>query len=613
MSDQIQVSIPVATIKVGGTDVGVAESDLDEIVIDTTYNLPAMASIRLYDHYLTWLDGDAFALGDTLSVAMAPPKMHEEIRPAEVFVGEIVALEPSLSARGTHTLTIRAYDLSHRLHIGTKSRTFLNMSESDIVSEIARELGLRTGIVDTLPKQKYIIQNNLTDYEFLAMRAKRVGCLFSVVANKLNFHKPEKMGTGPTLALGKDLRGISLRMSAARQAQKINVRGWDFRAKKEILGTNVPEVVWNENAIGKAGGAAAKTAFGFNGISTLTTLAPQTKDEADLIAKAASFDQEGDFTEADGVAFGDPKLVAGMQIELIEMGKKYSGKYYVTQATHIYNATGYEVHFTIAGRYPQTMNQLLNGTPVGAIESGTIHGVVVGIVTNVQDPENLGRVKVRFPWLADVSAKVESDWARIAAPMAGKARGFYFLPEVEDEVLVAFEHGNPNFPYIVGNLWNGKDAPPENNSVAHTGEGTIHRMLVTRSGHKVIFDDSNSKKSILIVDATGKQSMFFDSVNSMIEIKTNGDMKIGVTGNLDISVGGNMTVEARGKFKTTGQGGVEILTNSNMKLDAKMNLDMKGAMGVKLETPLQMAIDGATINMSSKGPLAVKGLPISLN
>src|SRR5690606_35054832 len=124
---------------------------------------------------------------------------------------------------------------------------------------------------------------------------------------------------------------------------------WDFRAKREILGTNVPAAVWNENSFKNAGGAAAKTAFGFNGISSLTTLSPQTKDEADTIAKAASFDQEGHFMEADGVAFGDPKLVAGVQIELTEMGKKYSGKYYITSATHIYNASGYEVHFTIAG------------------------------------------------------------------------------------------------------------------------------------------------------------------------------------------------------------------------------------------------------------------------
>ena len=82
------------------------------------------------------------------------------------------------------------------------------------------------------------------------------------------------------------------------------------------------------------------------------------------------------------------------------------------------------------------------------------YGVVVGIVTNNQDPENMHRVKVRFPWLSN---DVESNWARVAAPMAGKGRGAYFLPEVDDEVLVAFEHGQVDHPFVVGCLWNGKD------------------------------------------------------------------------------------------------------------------------------------------------------------
>src|SRR5437899_1321842 len=86
-----------------------------------------------------------------------------------------------------------------------------------------------------------------------------------------------------------------------------------------------------------------------------------------------------------------------------------------------------------------------------------VQGLAVGIVTNNEDPENHGRIKVKFPWLAD---NHESDWARMAAPMAGNNRGAYFLPEVNDEVLVAFEHGSIDAPIIVGALWNGKDTPP---------------------------------------------------------------------------------------------------------------------------------------------------------
>ena len=91
-------------------------------------------------------------------------------------------------------------------------------------------------------------------------------------------------------------------------------------------------------------------------------------------------------------------------------------------------------------------------------DADRIYGMVIGIVTNNQDPDKLGRVKVRFPWLSDED---ESQWARMLTPMAGDNRGMYFIPEVDDEVLVAFEQGDMRFPYILGALWNGEDKPPD--------------------------------------------------------------------------------------------------------------------------------------------------------
>jgi uncharacterized protein involved in type VI secretion and phage assembly len=238
--------------------------------------------------------------------------------------------------------------------------------------------------------------------------------------------------------------------------------------------------------------------------------------------------------------------------------------------------------------------------------------VVIGVVTNVKDPDGLGRVKVKFPWMAEANAKVESNWARIAAPSAGKSRGFYFLPEVDDEVLVAFEHGNPNYPYIVGMLWNGKDAPSEKNTVAHTGEGTIHRMIVSRLGHRVVFDDSNSKKSILIEDSSKNQSIFIDTVKNAITIKAAGNMLIDVKGNIDINAGGNINIKANGAIKSDSLS-LEMLAKTTIKLDAKAMIEMKAAGSLKMESMGAAQLDGSIINISSKGPLAAKGLPITLN
>src|SRR3954454_12242906 len=130
-------------------------------------------------------------------------------------------------------------------------------------------------------------------------------------------------------------------------------------------------------------------------------------------------------------------------------------------------------------------------------------GVVVGIVTNVVDPDKLGRVKVKFPVLP---GGPESDWCRVVQPAAGAGRGFYWLPHVNDEVLVAFERGEAHRPYIVGALWNGKDKPMKD---AYTDENTT-RMIQTKSGHQIVFNDKSGEEKLTIGDKSGKRTITFD-------------------------------------------------------------------------------------------------------
>jgi len=132
---------------------------------------------------------------------------------------------------------------------------------------------------------------------------------------------------------------------------------------------------------------------------------------------------------------------------------------------------------------------------------GEMNGVVVGLVTNANDPEGLGRVKVKFPWLADeeVGDLHETDWVRIAAGMAGNNRGMFFMPEVNDEVLVAFEHGDTRFPFVIGFLWNGQDLPPS--------ENIRMRRIQSVNGHRITFVDApenqGDKGALMIEDAHG--------------------------------------------------------------------------------------------------------------
>jgi uncharacterized protein involved in type VI secretion and phage assembly len=196
-----------------------------------------------------------------------------------------------------------------------------------------------------------------------------------------------------------------------------------------------------------------------------------------------------------------------------------------------------------------------------------IYGVVIGLVTNNKDPEKLGRVKVKFPWLSDVD---ESGWARIAAPMAGKQRGLFFLPEVDDEVLVAFEHGDPCFPYVLGAMWNGKDAPPVTND---DGENNV-RMIKSRSGHTVKLNDEDGKETIEIIDMSKKNSIVIDTSRKTITVTTDKDITLSA---------------AKGTIKLDAQS-VEISSTGATKLKAG------GAMNV--EASATMTVKGSTVNIN---------------
>ena len=194
-------------------------------------------------------------------------------------------------------------------------------------------------------------------------------------------------------------------------------------------------------------------------------------------------------------------------------------------------------------------------------------GVVVGVVTNNQDPEGMGRVKVKFPWLSDED---ESNWARVAAPMAGKGRGLYFLPEVDDEVLVAFEHGDVRFPYVVGALWNGEDAPPAKND---DGKNNV-RVIKSRSGHVVRLTDDDGREMIEIIDGSAKNSVVIDTSKNTITITSDKDIVLSASK-------GKITLDAQE---------LELKSSGNAKVEAGGNMDLK-ATG-------QTNVKGATVNLN---------------
>jgi uncharacterized protein involved in type VI secretion and phage assembly len=182
------------------------------------------------------------------------------------------------------------------------------------------------------------------------------------------------------------------------------------------------------------------------------------------------------------------------------------------------------------------------------------NGIVIGTVVDLDDPEKLGRVKLKLPQYDDQ----QSTWARIASPMAGHNRGFFFRPEVQDEVLVGFENGEIRRPYVLGSLWSKVDTPPPRDNDETKNNW---RFMVSRSGHIFKFDDTAGSEKIEIVDKSGSLKVTFDSSSSKITIESNGDVEIKAP---------------QGAFKVSAQT-VDIEASGEMKLQAFANMTVKGA------------------------------------
>jgi phage protein D/phage baseplate assembly protein gpV len=526
-------SISHVFVKLGGALV--AETfmrDLSEIVVDNSLHMPDAATIVLNDPGLKWVDDAALAPGKTIEISASSTPAGSASRP--LFDGEIVGLEPEF-APSTHKLTIRAFDRLHRLSRGRAVRSFQNVTDSDLARRFAAEVGLQTDVESTRQVHTYLFQNNQTNLEFLRDRAIAIGYALYVIGKKLCFKPLAPNPQAIDLRWGDSLSEFRPRLTTVGQVSTVTVRGWDPRTRKEIVGEMTPGKGMRDIGQKQGGDVVAKSAFNID--AKLLVSAPPLYDQmgADQLAKAVAMRHAEAFIEAEGACDGNPNIVAGASLKIDALGDTFSGSYFVTSATHRYGTEeGFTTSFSISGQTPSTLLSALRGA-----EPPRQTGLVVGIVTDNQDPEGWGRVKVMYPWL---STEHSSDWARVVSAGAGPDRGFECIPEIDDEVLVGFEMGDVRFPYVLGGLWNGQDAPPYKSGDIVSGGKVQKRVVRSRSGHEVVLDDSDGGGSITIKDKNGN-SIALDTASNALSMKVSGDITLDAGGQITIKGAGPVTVK----------------------------------------------------------------------
>jgi len=591
------------TFKIDGQSQSEAEemaNNISELSADLSIYLPDMFVIHLNDPDFAWIDSSTLAIGKTLEISA---QASGESSATLLTKGEIVAIEPELLEGTGATITVRGYDKSHRLHRGKKSRVFLQSTDSDIVTKIAQEDGLDVSVDSTSAVYDHVFQDDQTDMEFIHERARRVGYLSYIEDGKLHFSNAASTTASAVLEWGQNLISFQARFTSAEQPAESEVRGWDIKQKQVITSsatspTGIPTVAGVNH-----GGDMVKSVFSITAKEIINDRPVNTQSEADLLSKSVLNDNCQTFFQAEGTCVGNPNVRAGKLVEIKGIGQRFSGKYLVTRAIHRQDNTQYVTQFEISGYRANTISSLLSGK-----DNHHSYGVVVGVVTNVKDPDELGRIKVKFP---TISEQLESAWARLATPMAGAERGFQFFPEVDDEVLVAFEYNDINRPYVIGALWNGVDKPPKPASEVVGSSGKVDKRIIkSRSGHIITLDDTQSAEQILIVDKAGqKVLMDCSSGGEKIEITDKAGSKIvmdATAQSVSIESAKDISIKATGKIEMDGQMGVKVNTaGGNLELSSQMQASLKG---------MQIAVEGtATTELKSSGMLKIQGSIVNIN
>jgi uncharacterized protein involved in type VI secretion and phage assembly len=519
--------------------------------VEESVQLPDFFAVHFDDPHFELFDKGTFALGSRVEIAF-----RAEGDPVVVTTGEVTAIvvEPGLSGR--HELVLTGFDVTHRMAREPKSRSFQRVTDADIASRIAGEYGLDADVDGTGAAHDYVLQAGETDYAFLRRRAARIGFDVWVSDRKFYFkRRPVSTAVPPTLKYGANLSGFSVRFSAAERCDEVQIRGWDQLGKQAIQGqagdtdpgTDAPAAAELADAARRAFGRVKRNAGQF----------PVTdQSEADALASSLLLRASGEEVVLRGETAGDPMIGAGAKVRIEGVGSRLTGAYRVTGVEHTYGAgKPYVTRFVCGGKEPGGLADLTGpGGSTGGDRRGWT-GLVVGIVTNNDDPEKLGRVRVQFPTL---SADDESAWARLATPGGGAQRGLQWLPEVDDEVLVGFELDDHSRPVVLGGLWNRTDVPPDPGVAA--GGVVKQRLLVSRKDSRLILDDEVPSVSLLLGGSPCALKL------EKSESSLAGDQKLVVT-----------------------------------------------AAQIEIKATQKLSLSGAQVEITASGPLTTSGKPIKLN
>ncbi|WP_327189336.1 VgrG-related protein [Streptomyces xinghaiensis] len=602
---------------------------------------------------LTFRDEDREALQLVNAEIGAPVVLTAVSGPqrTKLLTGEVTGLETDYDGQGSFSI-VRGYDAGHRLLRKKRVAGYRGMSAALIARQLLQEAGVAAGKIGPTPgTYPYITQAGVSDWDFLCRLADENNVVMSVDAEGKFQFAPAKRASGapaassplsPTdnpleLRGGQEVKRCRSTVTASDQVARVEVRGWDVSAKNALTAKS-PAGAANKGAL--IGTTPGRALAGFKPVQKFELARTDTpfdnQRQVTQAAKALADDVTGAFAEVEVCVHGEPKLRPGVAVTLTDVGKPFEGKYTVTGARHLYAAgSGYETWVTVTGRQWRSFYGLASGGGDGY--GGRLPSVANALVTDVQDPLRQGRVKLKFPWLDD---KYISDWTR-TVQYGGTQGGGLITPSVNDEVLVAFDRGALDHPYVIGSLYNGRDKPSRGDVQYYDKLGrVVRRTLADRSNNRLDLLDQPTmrrKRGVRLSTGDEKLTVYLDRTKTEITVDSKG--AVSITGGTDVTIkagralsiqaggpismrsGAAITMTAATRVQTTapsvGLTGSTAVSIGGAALDVKSSLvnvvsgavNVVSAAALSLQATAAVSIRGATIPLTGVVMVNNKPLP----
>jgi phage protein D len=597
--------------------------------IDLGAGVPGAFEITLGNRDHKVLERSRIDIGDKIQLA---PVAHGQGAQDPIITGEVTAVETTYDGRGTFAV-VRGYDLGHRLLRNRRVARYEDVFAGTIVRKLAALSAVPIGMVEMSSLRfDFIAQDNITDWDFLtdlADRSEKI--LYLDHKGLLQFVSPDRAAGAPplntpgdkspyVLQAGEQILRCRAAVTSADQVKRVQARGWDVTNKRALTAT-APALSNDGMSIGTTPGQGAAK---FAALPPVDAGIPyDDQGQVERAAKALADDVTAAFAEVEVTVHGNPKLRPDIPVTLTDVGKPFEGKYTVTAVRHYFGKNRhYETWVTVSGRQWRSVYGLVSGA--GGSSGPRLPSVANAIVTDVHDPLKQGRVKLKFPWL---DPDYVSDWAR-TVQSAGVKGGSMMPLDVNDEVLVAFDRGVLDHPYVIGGLYNGKDKPVAYDVALHDklkGKATRHTVADRDKNRMDLLSQKTGqrKRGVRLRTGDDRLTIFLDRTKTEITVDSKGtvsikgsrsvsveagtDLTLKAGGNMDIRANGRMSLRAGGVINTTAGAALNLSAGADFMIKSAMGSITTGALTV---TAAETAVTAAAFQVES--PLITIGTPASM-